>query len=111
MQRAHSSSEDEPISEMAIVDTFTQLIFGGEDYNPRELLIIQAFRMVDADTLLQTHRDMGEYLRALGGREMVQLVSRVREQLHNPVEALVTNTGQAAPLDGSGHPAMSRQAH
>ena len=106
-----SSSEGEPVSEMAIVDTFTKLIFGGEDYSSSELLIIQAFRTVDADTLLQTHRDMGEYLRALGVGEMIQLVSRVREQLHNPVEALVTNTGQAAHLDGVGHPAISQQAH
>ena len=44
MQRAYEAS-DSAVSEMAIVDTFTKLIFGEEDaYSDRELGIIQAFR-------------------------------------------------------------------
>jgi len=73
--------DDSPISEMAIVDTITKLIFGEEDdYDSRELTIIQALRSVDANVLLDSHRDMGGYLRALGVAEMIQLVTRVRER-------------------------------
>ena len=79
MARAYKV-DDSPISEMAIVDTITKLIFGEEDdYDSRELTIIQALRMVDANVLLDSHRDMGGYLRALGVAEMIQLVARVRE--------------------------------
>ena len=43
MPRAHKESGDSSINEMAIVDTFTKLIFGEEDgYSRRELSIIQA---------------------------------------------------------------------
>jgi hypothetical protein len=80
MQRTHDSGEVVPVSEMAIVDTFTKLIFGEEDdYSARELMIIQAFRSVDDNVLRDSHRDMGEYLRNLGVREMIQVVARVRE--------------------------------
>ena len=82
MSRSHRNNEDGPFSELAIVDTFTKLIFGEEEgYDSRELSIIQALRTVDANVLADSHRDMGDYLRALGVREMVHLVSRVREHL------------------------------
>ncbi len=71
-----------PVSEMAIVDTFTKLIFGEESqYSNRELLIIQAFRAVDNNVVFDSHRDMGAYLRALGVGEMIKLVSAVQAQL------------------------------
>jgi hypothetical protein len=71
-------SEGGKVSEMAIVDTFTKLIFGQESqYSDRELQIIQALRMIDHNVSLDDHHDMGIYLRALGVREMIGLVSRV----------------------------------
>jgi hypothetical protein len=111
MQRAHSSSEGGPVSEMAIVDTFTKLIFGEEnDYSARELLIIRAFRAVDTNVLADTHRAMGEYLRAQGVREMIQLVSQVRMQLLSGVDTL---NGKANLVLGASdhHQVMNRRAH
>jgi hypothetical protein len=113
MQRAHSSSEGGPVSEMAIVDTFTKLIFGEEnDYSARELLIIQAFRAVDTNVLADTHRAMGEYLRAQGVREMIQLVSQVRMQLQL-LSGLDTLNSKANLVLGASdhHQVMNRRAH
>ena len=82
MKRAQTSPEAGQVSEMAIVDTFTKLIFGEESqYSNSELLIIQAFRHADHNVLLDSHRDMGAYLRALGVGEMIKLVSKVQVQL------------------------------
>jgi len=66
------------VSEMAIVDTFTKLIFGQEShYSDRELQIIQTLRRIDHNVALDDHYDMGIYLRALGVKEMIGLVSQV----------------------------------
>ena len=82
MTRTVDFTEDSPVSELAIVDTFTKLIFGEEnDYSVREMLIIQAFRQEDTHVALDSHRDMGQYLRALGVREMIRLVSAVQKRL------------------------------
>ena len=98
MQRAYKFSEGDQIGEMAIVDTFTKLIFGEEeDYSSSELQIIQAFRAADANVLLDSHRDMGEYLRALGVREMIELVSLVQEQLLSGMDSLTDPAGHLLP--------------
>ena len=77
------------VSEMAIVDTFTKLIFGEEDtFSPSEELIIRAFRLVDHSVVLDSHRDMGIYLRALGVAEMIQLVTRVQTSLVDGLQTL-----------------------
>ncbi len=82
MQHTYDFSEGGRDSELAIVDTFTKLIFGEVSaLNSGELLVIQALRTVDNNVALDTHQQMGEYLRALGVREMIELVSRVRVQL------------------------------
>lgn len=73
------------ISEMAIVDTFTKLIFGeSDDYSSRERLIIDAFREVDANVFRDTYPEMGEYLRNLGVREMIHLVARLKDHMSEP---------------------------
>ena len=85
MKHSHKNMDGSGISEMAIVDTFTKLIFGEEDrYSHRELRIIQAFRSVDTNVVLDSHRDMGAYLRALGVQEMIRLVARVQQWLAQP---------------------------
>lgn len=73
-----------PVSEMAIVDTFTKLIFAlDQDYGDTEEAVIGAFREVDANVYRDSLQDMGEYLRNLGVREMTQLVNRVRDHLQD----------------------------
>lgn len=83
---AHSSADmddsvtDTQPSELEIVDTFTKLIFGSaQDYTPTELGIIGVLRMVDDNVALDRIEDMGIYLRALGVKEMIKLVTRVRQ--------------------------------
>ena len=111
MQHAHRSSAGGPVSEMAIVDTFTKLVFGEEDdYSARELLIIKAFRAVDANAFTDTHRDMGEYLRALGVREMIQLVSQVQVELLSGVDAVNSNANLVVGASDP-HAVMNRRAH
>jgi hypothetical protein len=99
-------AEEDPVSEIAIVDTFTRLIFGDEDdYSATELLIIQAFRLEDASVALDSHRDMGQYLRALGVRELVQLVSAVRERLTRGIQGIEIIAGDA------GDPVLKPRTH
>ena len=78
MKRKTRVSEGKVASEMAVVDTFTKLIFGQDThYSDAELLIIDALRSVDTDAAGGDNSAMGRYLRALGVREMIALVSRV----------------------------------
>jgi len=96
---------------MAIVDTFTKLVFGEEDeYSARELLIISALRAVDANVFTDTHRDMGEYLRALGVREMIQLVSQVQAELLSGVDSLNSKANLVLGANAP-HSVMNRRAH
>ncbi len=75
----HAVTDNEP-SEMEIVDTLTQLIFGvDQDFSDQELAIIQTLRQVDDNIALDSQREMGIYLRALGVAEMIKLVRRVRQ--------------------------------
>ena len=105
MKRTQNMAEAQ-VGEMAIVDTFTKLIFGEESqYSNRELMIIQAFRNADANVVLDSHRDMGTYLRALGVGEMIKLVSRVQDQLALG-EPLV-----AAAFANSHSSALNRRVH
>jgi len=89
MNRAQHFGTTDPVSEIAIVDTFTKLIFGEEGgFSSSEELIIQAFRLVDHSVALDSHRDMGAYLRALEVTEMIQLVTRVQVCLVDGLDAL-----------------------
>ena len=103
MQDTYESRTEGPVSEMAIVDTFTKLIFAGEEeLSSSEELIIQAFRMVDASVALDTHQEMGQYLRALGVRGMIQLVTRVQVCLLEGLQA-IARVGKASVLDRRAH--------
>ena len=74
----HNSS----LNEMAIVDLFTKLIFGGDHaLDASELQILQALRQVDRGLGLESLREVGFYLRALGVSQMIELVTRVQQQL------------------------------
>ncbi len=96
MQHEHNKNKEGPVTEMAIVNTFTKLIFGDEANSPRELSIIKAFRAVDANVLRDSHAELGEYLRSLGVREMIQLVSQLRQHMKEMAESSVTIPGPAA---------------
>ena len=111
MQHEHNKNNEGPVTEMAIVNTFTKLIFGDEANSPRELSIIQAFRSVDANVLRDSHAELGEYLRNLGVREMIQLVSRLRQHMKETAESSVTANGQAAPSVNIGRCGQNRGAH
>jgi len=87
----------EPVSEMAIVDTFTRLIFGEDGpHSAEESLIIQALRQVDENVLLDDDRAMGEYLRAMGVEEMIGLVARVRAHIADTAGARQRLRGEPA---------------
>ena len=78
-------SQDAP-TELEIVDTFTKLIFGeANDYSGQELMIIEALRRTDSNVSLDSQKDMGVYLRALGVREMIGLVARVQASMARSV--------------------------
>ena len=102
MKRAVQGGESGAVTDMSIVDTFTKLIFGeAEAYSNQELLIIQALRAVDANVALDSHRDMGVYLRALGVREMIALVGQVQAQLAQG--APVLSPAVSLPSEASSH--------
>ncbi len=87
---------DDPVSEMAIVDTFTKLIFAEDgEFSSSEELIIKAFRLVDTRVQLDSYKDMGEYLRALGVQEMIQLVTRVQQSLSEGLQVLAATTSDS----------------
>ncbi len=101
MQHADNKNDVGAVTEMAIVNTFTKLIFGDDTSSVRETLIIQAFRSVDTNVLRDSPREMGEYLRSLGAREMIQLVSRVRQQINDNVGDPAAKRGKKVPVTKS----------
>jgi len=108
MKRAQSGMDGGQVNEMAIVDTFTKLIFGEDSrYSNRELMIIQALRMVDTNVVFDSHRDMGAYLRALGVGEMIKLVGRVQQQLGSGMPVIPDTT----PIGDHHSGALNRRAH
>ncbi len=108
MQRADSKGE--LVSKVAIVDTFTKLIFGEDSaYSAEDLRIIQAFRSTDTNVELDSHRDMGGYLRAMGVREMIQLVPLVQQKLMEGSPDLPD--GSHTLIDGVNQQVINRRAH
>ena len=96
MRNAPKEQEDGPVTEMAIVNTFTKLIFGDEVYSAREISIIEAFQAMELSLSRGDRLEMGEYLRNLGVREMIQLVSGLRQYLSGCANA--PRTGRGKPL-------------
>ena len=96
MKSAYDFKPGCPVSEIAIVDTFTRLIFGDEDgFSDREQQIIQAMRWVADSVALDSHGDMGRYLRTLEVAEMIQLVTEVQDCLADGLRARVPPRGQS----------------
>ena len=105
MKRAIQGGESGAVSDMSIVDTFTKLIFGEDTaYSDQELLIIQALRSVDGNVALDSHREMGVYLRALGVREMISLVGQVQIQLASGSQTATPLASQPSAASGRSHP-------
>ena len=111
MQHAYNKNTNGPVTEMAIVNTFTKLIFGDEGFTARELSIIQAFRSVDAGVLRDSIDELGQYLRSLGVREMIQLVSRLRQHMTESDESRVSVQVQATSAANAGRPGQNRDTH
>ena len=102
MKRPFDISEGVVASEMAIVDTFTKLIFGQEShYSDAEVQIIEALSRVDDNAAAGGHSSIGVYLRALGVPEMIALVSRVRDAMSQIYSANARrgNRAQAPRID------------
>lgn len=88
MHRHDNKTVEGQFSEMAIVDTFTRLIFREEaDFSPRDRVVIEAFRSVDPNVFMDSYADMGDYLRNLGVSEMIHLVARIREDIEASARA------------------------
>lgn len=82
MRWAGSGVQLDVPDEMAIVDTFTRLIFADEgDYSHSELQVIAALRIVEPNMAVDDMSAMGIYLRTLGVAEMLRLVARVQQYL------------------------------
>lgn len=119
MRRAYKIKEKAPgsrpgqVTEMAIVNTFTKLIFGDEAYTTSELAIIAAFRSLDGTVARDTYKEMGEYLRNLGVREMIQLVSSLRQQITYCAKAASSSRSHSKSTHAPqlGAPARGRDAH
>ena len=105
MQQTQDLDEGGAVSEMAIVDTFTKLIFGQDEgqYDGLERLIIQTLRLVDASVAVDSYRDMGHYLRAMGVAEMIQLVAQVQAQLAGGLHYVANNGSTGSILDRRSH--------
>ncbi len=85
---------DGPGSEMAIVDTFTRLIFGDDTgFNSQEVRIIEALTAVQGGCPLPAS-DWGPCLQAMNVAEMIELVGAVRMRLEQEASL--------APADISG---------
>lgn len=69
------------ISEMAIVDIFTQLIFDAEtvvdETGQRLLDMLKHLEPILADA---TQKDLSEYLRSMEVREMIKVVEIIKDQ-------------------------------
>ena len=111
VRKSENKKEHDPVTEMAIVNTFTKLIFGDEVRSPRELSIIEAFRSVDVSVLRDSHEELGEYLRNLGVREMIQLVSRLRQHMKETAFDTAALRGQEAPSASAGRYEPNGGAH
>jgi hypothetical protein len=99
MKRIYNVIAPSSVSEMAIVDTFTKLIFGEDAcYNEQELDIIQTLRRVDHNVTLDDHREMGGYLRAMGVKEMIGLVAEVRLGLAEGAQQIMTGAARDSSL-------------
>lgn len=88
------------ISEMAIVDTFTKLIFGEDrEYTDQEIQIIDAFSLAEFGVPSRDPSVLGAMLRELGVRQMIDLVVRVRDVLSmqaSVVPGQTTGSGDSA---------------
>ncbi|MCX2978967.1 hypothetical protein [Candidatus Marimicrobium litorale] len=100
MRRSYKDGGMDCTNEMTVVDTFTRLIFGDSDFSDGEIEIIETLRVVNPDVWCDTYPQMGEYLRNLGVREMIQLVLRVREQMAKDTHRSVTG-GATTEVSGS----------
>lgn len=81
-----SQSDTAIPSEMEIVDCFTRLIFGTEEaLSPADRAIMDTLTLVDCNlALCSDPAEVGAYLRELGVREMIRLVSQVQANYPAP---------------------------
>lgn len=67
------------IDEMAIVDTFTKLIFDAQaTLDKTELILVKLLAQIDSSLADASLRDISEHLRSMGVDEMISVVDQVR---------------------------------
>ena len=77
---AKLDNSDGSVSEMAIVDMFTQLIFDAETaLDESGLLLLELLSQIEPSLLDASRRDLSEYLRAMNVSEMIEVVSEIKE--------------------------------
>jgi hypothetical protein len=104
MKRIHNTIAPSSVSEIVIVDTFTKLIFGEEaHYSEQELDIIRALRLVDHNIAEDDHHEMGRYLRAMGVKEMIGLVTEVRISMAEDTRQIIPGTSVESSLIPEAH--------
>ena len=118
MKRKQKISERGSVSEMAIVDTFTKLIFGEDSrYSNHELMIIQALRMVDTARRLGLKVMMGSMSESTIGSAAIAQLAPLVDHLDNDGTLLLDGdvaTGlrvEDGRLLASGRPGLGVQVH
>jgi len=97
VHHASKKQEEGPMSEIEIVNAFTKLIFGEDIYSARELCIVEALQTLNTGFLCDSRNAAGEYLRNLGVREMIELVSGLQEWLADCSESAISNRQRTNP--------------
>jgi hypothetical protein len=73
--------DSDSISEMAIVDLFTRLIFDADAVlDESDQLVLAILQHSDASLAAASRVDISEYLRAMDVREMIAVVASVKQQ-------------------------------
>jgi len=99
-RQATARSADAP-TEMEVVDAFTRLILGDPGRSVLDEEVLAALCAVDANlrcssTGAADTTRVGAYLRALGVREMIRLVQRVRDYCRSGIPPLSPLAGTEA---------------
>ena len=90
---------DQSLTEMAIVDIFTQLIFDAESsLDVTAALVVDALGQVEPYVVGASRRDLSEYLRAMPVDEMIEVVGRVKDSLDHPRDLLITDPNTGASI-------------
>ncbi|MCR8922436.1 hypothetical protein NO559_06605 [Dasania sp. GY-MA-18] len=91
--------DSDSISEMAIVDLFTRLIFDADAVlDESDQLVLAILQHSDASLAAASRVDISEYLRAMDVREMIAVVASVKQQYEQQQLILLSKHYLHSPL-------------